>query len=388
MKIIDVRTWALRSDLAEPFAFSQGWVRQRGATIVEVVTDEGLSGWGEALCQGLQPPQIAATVIASALRPLLIGEDAARPEVLWHRMYNQSRDYGLKGAVIGAISAIDIALWDLLGKSLGRPIHALLGGAFRTRVQPYATGFYRIAGQGEAKRLAAEAQRHYESGFRAMKVKLGFGVEDDLRVMHEIGSALGDSPVTLMIDTNHAYGVADAIRLGRALERFDLRWYEEPVTQEDLAGYREVRQAVGCPVAGGENEFTLFGFRDLIGARAVDIVQPDIAAAGGFTACRHITALAHANGVAVNPHVWGSAIGQAASLHLIASLPDAHPSLHTAHPIFEYDQSEHPFRRELVRAPIEQRDGWVGVPMAPGLGIDVDRAVLEKYATSHHGGAS
>ncbi len=213
-----------------------------------------------------------------------------------------------------------------------------------------------------------------------MKIKLGFGVDDDVRVMQEIGAALGDAPVTLMIDTNHAYGVADAIRLGRALERYQLRWYEEPVAQEDLAGYREVRQAVGCPVAGGENEFTLFGFRDLIGARAVDIVQPDIAAAGGFTACRHITAIAHANGVAVNPHVWGSAIGQAASLHLIAALPDAHPSLNATQPIFEYDQSSHPFRRDLIHEPIEQNDGWVEVPVGPGLGIEVDRAVLEKYS--------
>jgi D-galactarolactone cycloisomerase len=385
MKITDVRTWSLRSDLAEPFAFSQGFVSQRAATIVEIVTDDGMSGWGEALCQGLQPPQIAASAIMSAFRPLLIGEDAARPEVLWHRMYNRSRDFGMQGAVIGAISAIDIALWDLLGKSLQRPVHALLGGAFRTRVQPYATGFYRLEGRGEASRLAEEAQRHYAHGFRAMKVKLGFGVDDDIPVMQAIGSALGDAPVTLMIDTNHAYGVADAIRLGRALEGFALRWYEEPVVQEDLAGYREVRRAVGCPIAGGENAFTLFGFRDLVASRGVDIVQPDIAAAGGFTACRHIAAIAHANGVAVNPHVWGSAIGQAASLHLIAALPDAHPSLHAKQPIFEYDQSAHPFRRELIRAPIEQRDGWVEVPMGPGLGIEVDRAVLDKYAVSEGG---
>ena len=383
MKIVDVKTWALRSDLAEPFAFSQGWVRQRAATIVEVVTDEGLSGWGEALCQGLQPPEIAAAAVRYALRPLLLGEDAARPEVLWHRMYNHSRDYGLKGAVIGAISAIDIALWDLVGKSLGRPVHALLGGAFRKRVQPYATGFYRIAGTGEAVRLAAEAERHYANGFRAMKIKLGFGIEDDLAVMREIRSALRDTPVTLMIDTNHAYGVADAIRLGRMLEDCRLRCYEEPVVQEDLAGYREVRRALACAIAGGENEFTLFGFRDLIGAGAVDVVQPDIAAAGGFTACRHIAAMAHAHGVAVNPHVWGSAIGQAASLHLLAALPDPHPSLFAAQPIFEYDQSSHPFRRELVENPIEQQaDGWIEVPDAPGLGVAVDRGVLARYSTT------
>lgn len=382
MRITDVKVWSLRSKLEQPFAFSQGWVRYRGATIVELITDGGISGWGEALCQGLQPPEIAAAAITYGLRPLLIGEDAVRPEVLWHKMYNQCRDFGLKGAVIAAISAIDIALWDLLGKTLQQPVHALLGGAFRTRVQPYATGFYRITGQGEAKRLAAEAQRHWESGFRVMKIKLGFGLDDDLEVMREIRHALGDAPVTLMIDTNHAYGVADAIRLGRALQDYRLRWYEEPVVQEDLVGYAEVRRALGTPIAGGENEFTLFGFRDLIAGRCVDVVQPDIAAAGGFTACRHIAALAHANGVAVNPHVWGSAIGQAASLQLLAALPVPHHALHATEPIFEYDQSSHPFRRELVTTPIEQKNGWVEIPNGPGLGIDINRDVLEKYSAA------
>jgi D-galactarolactone cycloisomerase len=380
VKITDIRTWALRSPIDEPFAFSQGWVRERGATIVEVVTDDGLSGFGEALCQGLQPPEIAAATVQSAFAPLLVGEDPRRTEVLWHRMYNRSRDFGLKGAVIAAISAIDIALWDLLGKALGQPVHALLGGAFRLRVQPYATGFYRLEGRGEAARLAAEAERHLGNGFRAMKIKLGFGVDDDLAVMREVRAALKDAPVTLMIDTNHAYGVADAIRLGRALDDCRLRWYEEPVVQEDLEGYREVRRAVGCAIAGGENEFTLFGFRELCGARAVDVVQPDIAAAGGFTACRHIAASANSHGFAVNPHVRGTAIRPAATLHLIAALPDAHPSLEAAQPIFEYDQSSHPFRRELVGAPIEMRDGFVDVPGGPGLGIEVNHDVLERYA--------
>lgn len=381
MKITGINVWPLRCPIDEPFAFSQGWVHERAATIVEVETDEGLSGWGEALCQGLQPPEIAAAAVRHALAPMLMGTDPLAPEMLWHRMYNRSRDYGLKGAVIGAISAIDIALWDLMGKALGKPVHALLGGAFRTRVQPYATGFYRISGRGETERLAAEAQRHYDNGFRIMKIKLGFGIDDDLAVMRGIRKALRDEAVTLMIDTNHAYGVADAIRLGRALEDYRLRWYEEPVVQEDIAGYREVRQAVGCAIAGGENEFTLFGFRDLIGARAIDVAQPDIAAAGGFTACRHIAAIAHAHGVAVNPHVWGSAIGQVASLHLLAALPVPHHSLCAAEPIFEYDQSLHPFRRQLVADPIEQREGWVDIPTAPGLGITVDRAVLARYST-------
>ncbi len=379
MKITDIKTYALRSPLEQPFAFSQGWVRQRSATLVEISTDEGVSGWGEAFGQGLEPPQIAVATIESALKPLLLGQDPTDTEVLWHRMYHQTRDYGRKGSVISAISAIDIALWDILGKVRQVPIYKLLGGAFRSRVQAYATGFYRISGQGEAQRLGEEALRHYDAGFRAMKVKLGYGLDDDLAVMREVRRALGDRPVTLMVDTNHGYGVADAIRLGRGLEQYNLRWYEEPVVPEDLAGYREVRQAVAIPIAGGENEHTAYGFREFLGQRCIDIAQPDIGSAGGFTACRHIIALAQSHGVQINPHIWGSAIAQAASLQLIAAVPIAHHSVFAQEPIFEYDRSSHPFRQHLIQKPLEQREGWVDIPSKPGLGIEVDRAVLEKY---------
>lgn len=378
MKITEVKSYALRSPLDQPFAFSQGWVRQRSATLVEVVTDEGIVGWGEAFAQGLEPPEIARAVIESALKPLVIGADPLDTEVLWHRMYHQTRDYGRKGSVVAAISAIDIALWDIAGKVRGVPTYRLLGGAFRTRVQAYATGFYRIRGQGEASRLSEEAVRHYEAGLTAMKVKLGYGVDDDIAVMEEVRRALDERSVTLMVDTNHAYGVAEAIRLGRALEPYHLRWYEEPVVPEDIAGYREVRQALSIPIAGGENEHTLFGFRELLGQRAVDIAQPDIGSAGGFTACRHILALAQAHGVQVNPHVWGSAIAQAASLQLIAAIPVAHHSVFAAEPIFEYDRSAHPFRQHLVEHPIQQVNGWVEIPSGPGLGVTVDRSVIDR----------
>jgi len=379
VKIDEIRVHSLQSPLAQPFAFSQGWVGRRSATLVEVITDQGVTGWGEAFAQGLEPPQIAAASIKFALEPLLLGADPLDTEVLWHRMYHATRDYGRKGSVVAAISAIDIALWDIAGKAHGCPIHRLLGGAFRSRVQVYATGFYRIAGQGEAARLGEEAIQHYQAGFRAMKVKLGYGVRDDIAVMEQVRRALGERDVTLMVDTNHAYGVAEAIQLGRALERYDLRWYEEPVTPEDLSGYREVRHALSIPIAGGENEHTLFGFRELLGQRCVDIAQPDIGSAGGFTACRHILALAHAHGVQVNPHVWGSAVAQAASLQFIAAVPAAHHSVFAQEPIFEYDRSSHPFRQQLVREPLQQREGWLEVPTRPGLGVEVDRTVLEHY---------
>ncbi len=380
MKITAVRVHVLKSPLAQPFAFSQGWVRQRVATLVEVETDAGLVGWGEAFAQGLEPPEIAAAAIASALAPLAVGADPLAPEVLWHRLYHATRDYGRTGSVVAAISAIDLAAWDIAGKAYGVPVCQLLGGAFRTSVAAYATGFYRVAGQGEAARLAAEAVAHAEAGFGAMKVKLGFGVDDDLAVMDAIRRALAGRSVGLMIDTNHAYGFADARRLGSALAGDNLRWYEEPVAPEDHAGYRRLREVLPMPIAGGENEHTAFGFRALFAEGCVDIAQPDIGSAGGFTACRHIVALAHAHGVQVNPHVWGSAVAQAASLQLIAAIPTTHHSLFAGGPILEYDRSAHPFRRDLIREPVEMRGGRVEIPMKPGLGIEVDRDVLRRFA--------
>jgi D-galactarolactone cycloisomerase len=380
MKITQVRAHVLRSALEQPFAFSQGWVSSRGATLVEVQTDEGITGWGEALCQGLQPPEIAAAAIEHVLKGLVVEADPLQPEVLWQRMYHQTRDYGQKGALIGAISGIDIALWDIAGKARREPVAKLLGGMFRTRVEAYATGFYRIKGQGEAARLAQEAESHIAKGFRALKIKLGFGIHDDLAVMKELQFVSRNREV--MIDVNHAYGVADAIRLGRELEDMGwrLRWYEEPVVQEDLDGYAEVRRALATPVAGGENEYTLFGFKELLARRAVDVAQPDLCIAGGFTGCRHIVALAHAHGVQVNPHVWASAVGQAASLQLIAAIPPANHALFAKDILLEFDTSSHPFREHLTDMPLRQKQGWVEIPQKPGLGIEVSKDVIKRFS--------
>ena len=342
MKITEIRIHVLKSALNQPFAFSQGWVGQRSATLAEVVTEGGLTGWGEAFTQGLEPPEIAATVIDQALKPLLIGADALDTEVLWHRMYHATRDFGRKGSVVAAISAIDIALWDLKGKHFGVPVYQLLGGAFRTEVEPYATGFYRIGGRGEARRLADEARQHFEAGFR-MKVELGYGVDDDIEVMRAVWRAVGGKGVTLMVDT-HATVVprhcgSDTCSTTSAL-------VQEPVLPEDVDGYCELRGKLRTPLAGGENEHTLFGFRELLGRHAVDIAQPDIGSCGGITAARHIFALAQANGIEVNPHVWGSAVAQAASLQVIAALPVAHHSVFAREPVLEYDR----FRRILSGA--------------------------------------
>ena len=159
MKITDIKPYVLSTPLEEPFAFSMGWVNKRSTMIVELLTDEGVVGWGESLCHGLQPPQIAQTIVEVALKPLLVGEDPSDVDVLWERMYNLTRPFGQKGAVPNAMAAVDIAIWDCLGRAAGKPVHKLLGGAYRNSVQPYATGFSSVEGQSYPDEAIAQAKR-------------------------------------------------------------------------------------------------------------------------------------------------------------------------------------------------------------------------------------
>ena len=379
IKITDVIVHVIKSDLDVPFAFSQGWVKKRSATLVEIRTNEGITGWGEAFCQGLEPPEISSAVVENALKPLILRQSPLDIEVLWHKMYNSTRDFGRKGSVVSGISAIDIALWDIAGKYYNQPIYQLLGGAFRTKIKPYATGFYRVKGKGEGKRLAEEALSHYENQFDHMKIKLGFGLQDDIECMEAIYKVLENKNVTLMIDTNHAYGRSEALSLGQALKDYNLRWYEEPVVPEDIDGYAELRSKLDIPIAGGENEHTLYGFKSLFEGNAVDIAQPDIGSCGGISGARHIINLAQSFGVEVNPHVWGSAVAQAASIQVIASIPTTHHSIFSRSPILEYDQSSHPFRRELLKTPLELENGMVNVSSNPGLGIEMNMNTVNKF---------
>ncbi|HQR10186.1 MAG TPA: mandelate racemase/muconate lactonizing enzyme family protein [Casimicrobiaceae bacterium] len=379
MKIIDVKTHVLTTPLDEPFAFSMGWVTRRSTMIVEIATDEGVTGWGESLCHGLQPPEIAATIVQVALKPIVLGQDAFDVDVLWERMYNLTRPYGQKGAVPNAISAVDIAIWDCLGRALGKPVHKLLGGAYRTHVQPYATGFYRVEGRSYPADAVEEARRHLKNGFSAMKLKVGFGVEEDVDYILGVREGIGRGP-KLMIDANHAYNVASARRILKAIEPADIHWFEEPISPEDIDGYRELKNLTSIYLAAGENEFTRFGFREWISRRAVDILQPDLCSAGGFTECRKISALAQAWHTTLVPHVWASGIGLAASLQFLATLPPSPLALNPVEPMLEYDQSAHPFRQDLIFGAITMVDGMVRIPTAPGLGVEINREVIERYA--------
>ncbi len=373
MKIVDVKTYVLDAPLTEPFAYSQAWYERRGAMLVEIVGEDGTSGWGEAF----GPARLTAAIVRH-YRPLLIGADALATEAIWQALYNMLRDHGQKGLPIEALSAVDIALWDLKARHLGLPVHRLMGGPLRSRVRCYATGFYRRRSGDPMRYLVEEAHQRIAEGFTGIKLKLGFGLDEDIRLCRTVRTAVGDA-VTIMIDANHAYDAPAAIRVGRGVEDLDIAWFEEPVPPEDLAGYRQVKAGLTIPVAGGEAEFTRWGFRALVAERAIDILQPDVCAAGGLSECKKIADMATAFGVRINPHVWGTAIGLAASLHLLAVLPDNPPGLFPVQPLLEFDCSEHPVRMAVVTAPIVQRDGWVEVPAGPGLGIDVDREAIRRF---------
>jgi D-galactarolactone cycloisomerase len=225
-----------------------------------------------------------------------------------------------------------------------------------------------------------EALEYKHGGFSAIKMKIGLGSPKlDLARVEAVRKAIGDD-IRLMVDANHCFTVPAAIRLGRELEKLDVEWFEEPISPEDLDGYVQVTQALDMAVAGGENEYTRWGFRDIVSRKAMDIIQPDICAAGGFSECRKIAALATAHGVECVPHAWGSVIGVAATLHFIAALPDQPPSFRPMPPLFEFEQCENPFRDHLATEPIVLHNGSVSVPTKPGLGIDIDRSILEKYA--------
>ena len=383
MKVTEIKTWALHADVATPTYNSQpGLTTGRDSTVIEIVTDEGISGFGEALCQNRQPGQIAQTVIETALVDVVRGANPFDTAVLWEAMYTRTKDFGLKGAVIGAISAVDIALHDIVGKAVGLPIYQLLGGSFRQSMQTYATGFFRRPDGVYPDDLVEEAERHLAVGFRAMKVKIGFGVRQDARDVAAVRQAIGPE-VLLMVDANHAYETGLARRLLRELEQLDVFWFEEPVSPENIDGYIELR-ALGTRtlIAAGEIEYTLSGFWPWITRRAVDILQPDVCAAGGFTAIKQIVAAAQAANLLVNPHIFGTGIGLAASLHAAAVVPPCPLSRGAYEPLAEFDQSPHPFRDAVVHEPLTMKEGRLSIPTGPGLGIEVDRVALDRLAVS------
>ncbi|RSL33609.1 mandelate racemase/muconate lactonizing enzyme family protein [Salibacterium salarium] len=379
MKITEIIPHVMKTPLNEEFSFSQGWVKQRSTMIVEIITDEGIVGWGESLCHGLQPPEIAASFVQYCFKPLLIGRDPFDVEVLWEEMYNQSRPFGQAGAAVNAISGVDIALWDVMGRYLQQPIHKLLGGAFRTEVTPYATGFYRLKGKNYPEESIEEAKQHISNGFTAIKLKTGFGVQEDIDYVYDIREAVGKD-IRIMMDANCAYNAANARRILLESQEAKVHFFEEALTPEDKEGYKELKNLTSTFIAAGENVFSKIGFRNWISGNVLDILQPDLCSSGGFTECKKIAAMAQAWNNTLIPHVWGSGIGLVASLQYIASLPPTPLSLNPEEPMLEYDQSSHPFRESLIHGAVFMENGKVKIPQGHGIGVKINKDVIKEYS--------
>lgn len=381
MKISRIETFLLESPLDEPFAWSQGRADKRTCLVVKITTSDGLVGWGEG---GAAPAQ---SVIHDGFATRLLGEDASNINRIWHSLFQSLYNNNATGGFGGdAISNIDIALWDLAGKASGRSISAMLGGAVRDKVPVYATGLYYRADEFPDK-LLSEAVAYAESGYKGMKTKVGgLSVAEDVKRVQAIRKAIGDD-IFLMIDANQAYNAATAIDIGRRLADQNIHWFEEPVAANDVEGYLEVKQNQPIALAGGECLRSRFEVRDILKRRGLHFLQPDVTFTGGITEFRNLVAMANAEGIQVCPHVWGSPIMVSASLSLAATLPPSaycrDPKSFEQEPVMEFDQTPNPIRNELASIAFEQKDGFVALPEGPGLGIEIDESVLNRFCIRH-----
>ena len=371
VRITGIETFPVRHRLREPYGACRGLTPARSGLIVRVRTDEGLVGSGEAW----GTPELLVPHV-ELLTQIYRGQDPFDSEVLWTRAVNGNYFRGNRGALITALSGIDIALWDLMGKATGRPACKLLGGAARTRLLAYASTGYIRSDPFDLHTLQGEAEAAVAEGFRAIKIKIGTGRKGDVARVELVRRIAGDS-VLLMVDANACYTAAEAIAVGRALEPYDIHWFEEPVPPEDLQGYAAVSQALDMAVAGGEVEFTRFNFRELISQKLLDIVQVDVCRCGGLGEARNIARMAQAWNLPLVPHAWTSGVGIAATLQFAASLPTYPYGFHEpVPPLFEYDRAENPLRDQLLQEPFALNDGWNEVPQGPGLGVTLDEERL------------
>lgn len=384
MRIRDVEAYWLRC----PIPYERQHVSDFGRlehfdmALVVVTTEEGLRGYGEAKAAVGSAGSCASLVacIRHELRPLLLGQDARQVVRLWERMYNGTRAHyaeargrpfpvlGRRGLLVSALSGVDTALWDLLGRSLGVPVVQLLGGPCRDAMPAYASG-----GWADAEGIGAQLAGYVVHGFRAVKMRVGVmdgTVATSIARVQAARAHLGGE-VGILVDAHGTFSVPEAQRFCRGVEDCDLYWFEEPVGADDRRGMAEVRAATRTPIAAGESESTRFDIRDLIEARAVDVVQPDAAIIGGITEAARVGTLAHTYGLALAPHLWGSALSFMAGLHVAFASPAA--------TILEFSLGHNPMLHDLVEERIAPEDGRMPAPERPGLGVTPRQAFIDEY---------
>ncbi|NQU43513.1 mandelate racemase/muconate lactonizing enzyme family protein [bacterium] len=358
MRIDRIETFLLKAPLegSERFYSSQAPFSDRNSLIVRITTDDGLVGWGES---GISMPlEHVQTYIHDVLASRILGKSALETEPLWDKLYAFSRDFGRKATPVDALSGIDIALWDIRGKDAGKPVHALMGDAFRQTVRAYATGLYYREDdlndpKGAADRVGVEAAAFRDAGFSAIKGKIGLlSARDDIRRMQAVREAVGRSSFSWRMP-NHAYNRHTARTVGNALHDLGFLWFEEPLVPEDIDGCAALRR------------------------------EADISACGGLSEGQKILALSTSFHTPLCLHVWGSGVVAAAALQLTAMIPPIPytfaPRAPENAPMFEYDRTRNPLRDDLVTGGFQIENETLAIPQGPGLGIEIDPDVLKRF---------
>ncbi|MFE2560062.1 mandelate racemase/muconate lactonizing enzyme family protein [Streptomyces sp. NPDC059352] len=345
--------------------------RGQYATLVKVHAEDGTIGIGE--CYGLPSPQVTATVVTTVLAPLLIGQDALATTAVWERLYQgQAAGGHNRGFYLEALAGIDLALWDLRGKLAGEPVHRLLGGPLRERIDCYASP---VALHADPADSARQALGFVADGFKALKVKIGRGERTDRAHLTAVREAVGED-VEILTDVNCAYDLDQATRVGGVLRDLGISWFEEPLQVDDLANLGELRRRTGLTIVNGETHFTRFDLRDSLLHRAIDVFMPNVARCGGITEATRLSALASAFHVDIAPHGVGSGVSLCAALQLCA----ATPNLRT----YEYNRLPNPIRERILTNPPEFKDGALTVPQSPGLGAEVDWDTVDRYVVARY----
>jgi L-alanine-DL-glutamate epimerase-like enolase superfamily enzyme len=367
MRITEVEAIHLRLPEVEEIADGT-----QDVLVVRLHTDEGLVGIGEVTSQSyvckaiFEAPRSAER--RHGLANLLTGQDPLDVDRLWERMYYHTNRYGRRGAAVHAISGADIALWDLRGKAQGKPVSELLGGSHRRMIRAYASYLFGAT----PEQTAALARQAVQLGLAAAKFGWGpFGKDaaTDEAHVQAARASLGDER-DLMVDAGHAWDWKTALERARLLQPYRLGWLEEPLSQDDRKGYAQLCRQSPVPIAAGEGDVTAWDFEDLI-ERGLHVIQPDVAFCGGLTVCRQVSQMARRAGRRVVPHCFSTGINLAASLHWMAAQPDGD--------LVEYCLRPSPLMRNLVRNLPPLVDGHVPVPDGPGLGIELDEDVLERF---------
>jgi D-arabinonate dehydratase len=362
MKVKEVITTKLRVPLNRPMWFATRMVADREFSVCEVVTDEDIRGLGVI---PIGDPYSVTAIIEKKLKQHVIDEDLLAYERLWDKMYREVyRDR--MGAAIRAMAAIDIAVWDAIGKTLKLPVYKLLGG-HKDEVPAYASGGYYREGKG-VRGLTEEVSRYVKKGYEAVKIKVGgASIKEDIERVSAAREAAGPN-VKLMLDANNAYTPYEAIKAGKEFEKFNIFWFEEPVWPDDIAGSRKVAEALDVPIASGELVYTRYGFRDLFANQAIDIAQPDCTVVGGVTEFIKVMGMAAGQSIPIAPH-WNQEI----HMHMVGAFANAF--------IVEFFEKEIDIRKEelLYSNYITPKNGIIELPNTPGFGRELSEEAVEEY---------